>query len=146
MSTTASQITSLTIIYSSVCSRADQRKHQSSASLAFARGSHRWPMNSPHIGPVTRKEFTFDDVIMIKPSPPSATYMHQCTGSALVQVMAWRLFGAKPSSKPMNAGLFIVDWTIRNKLQWNSKQNTKIFIQKNASENIVCEMVAILTR
>ena len=35
-----------------VCSGADQRKHQSSASLAFVRGIHRWPVNSPHKGPV----------------------------------------------------------------------------------------------
>ena len=55
MDTMASQITSLTIVYSSVDSGADQRKHQSSASLAFVRGIHRWPVNSPHKGPVTRK-------------------------------------------------------------------------------------------
>ena len=41
MTTTASQITSLTVVYSIVYSRADQRKHQSSASLAFVRGIHR---------------------------------------------------------------------------------------------------------
>ena len=39
-------------------------KHQSSASLAFVLGIHRWPVNSPHKGPVTRKMFPFDDVIM----------------------------------------------------------------------------------
>ena len=44
---------------------ADQRKHQSSASLAFVRGIYRWPVNSPHKGPVTRNMFSFDDVIMI---------------------------------------------------------------------------------
>ena len=44
--------------------RADQRKHQSSASLAFVKGIHRWPVNSPLKGPVTRKMFPFDDVIM----------------------------------------------------------------------------------
>ena len=43
---------------------ADQRKHQSSASLAFVPGIHRWPVNSPHKWPVTRKMFPFDDVIM----------------------------------------------------------------------------------
>ena len=42
----------------------DQRKHQSSASLAFVRGIHRGPVNSPHKWPVTRKTFPFDDVIM----------------------------------------------------------------------------------
>ena len=61
----ASQITSLTIAYSSIHSGADGRKHQSSASLAFVRGIHRWPMNSLHKGPVTRKMFPFDDVSMI---------------------------------------------------------------------------------
>ena len=49
----ASQITSLTIVYSTVDSGADQRKHQSSASLAFVRWIHRFPVNSPHRGPVT---------------------------------------------------------------------------------------------
>ena len=42
----ASQIISLTIVYSTVHSGADQGKHQSSASLAFAWGIHRWPVNS----------------------------------------------------------------------------------------------------
>ena len=63
MTTIASQITSLTIVYSIVYSCAEQRKHQGSASLAFVRGIHRWPVNSPHKGPVTRKMFPFDDVI-----------------------------------------------------------------------------------
>ena len=52
------------IVSWSVCSVVDQRKHQSSASLAFVRGIHRWPINSPHKEPVTRKMFPFDDVIM----------------------------------------------------------------------------------
>ena len=41
MTTMASQITSLTVVYSTVYSDANQRKHQSSASLAFAWGIHR---------------------------------------------------------------------------------------------------------
>ena len=57
MGTMASQITSLTIVYSTVYSGADQIKHQSSASLAFVRGIHRWWVNSPHKWPVTRKMF-----------------------------------------------------------------------------------------
>ena len=65
MGAITSQITSLAIVYSTVCSDADQRKHQSSASLAFVWGIHRWPVNSPHQWPVTRKMFPFDDVIMI---------------------------------------------------------------------------------
>ena len=64
MGTVASQITSLTIVYSTVYSGKDQRKHQSSASLAFVRGIHWGPVNSPHKRPVTWKMFPFDDVIM----------------------------------------------------------------------------------
>ena len=52
----ASQITSLTIVYATVYSGADQRKHKSSASLAFMQVIRRWPVNSPHKGPVTRKK------------------------------------------------------------------------------------------
>ena len=61
----ASQITSLTIVYSTVYSDVDQRKHQSSASLAFVRGIHRGPVNSPHKWPVTRKMFPFDDIFYL---------------------------------------------------------------------------------
>ena len=64
MSVMASQITSLAIVYSTVHSRRRSKKHRSSASLAFVRGIHRWPVNSPHKGPVTRKMFPFDDFIM----------------------------------------------------------------------------------
>ena len=64
MNAIASQITSLTIVYSTLYSYADQRKHQNSASLAFVWGIHRGPVNSPHKWPVTRKMFPFDDVIM----------------------------------------------------------------------------------
>ena len=51
MSAIASQITSVSIIYSIVCSAADQRKHQSSASLAYLTRINRSPVNSPHKGP-----------------------------------------------------------------------------------------------
>ena len=65
MSAMACQITSLTVVYSTVYSGADKRKPQSSASLAFVRGNNRWPANSPHKGSVTRKIFPFYDVIML---------------------------------------------------------------------------------
>ena len=67
MGSIASQITSLTIVYSTAYSDADQRKHQSSASLAFVRGIYRGPVNFPHKWPVTRKMFPFDEVIMREP-------------------------------------------------------------------------------
>ena len=59
-----SQITRDSIVYSIFSSGADKRKYQSYASLAFVRGIHRWPVDSPPKGPVTRKMFPFDDVIM----------------------------------------------------------------------------------
>ena len=71
----ASQITSLTIVYSTVYSDADHRKHQSSASLAFVRGIHRGPVNSPHKWPATRKMFPFDDVIMTKKAIPGYGFL-----------------------------------------------------------------------
>ena len=64
MNAMVSQIISLVTVYLIVNSGADQRKHQSSASLAFQREIHRWLVNSPHKGPVTRKMFPFNDVIM----------------------------------------------------------------------------------
>ena len=64
MGTMAFQITSLTTVYSTFYSGADQRKQQSSPSLAFVRAIHQWPVNSPHKRPVRRKMFPFDDVIM----------------------------------------------------------------------------------
>ena len=67
MSAMASQITSLTIVYSTVYSRRRSKKHQRSASLAFVGGIHRGPVNSPNKGPVTRKMFPFDDIIMVWP-------------------------------------------------------------------------------
>ena len=54
--------------------------------------------------------------------------------------MACRLFGTKPLSKHMSIG------PPRNKLQWNFIKNTKLFIHENASENIVYEKAAILSR
>ena len=73
MGAMAPQITSVSIVYSFVCSSAGQRKHQNSASLAFVRGIHRWPVNSPHKGPVTRKMFPLDDVIVTDAKVSSKT-------------------------------------------------------------------------
>ena len=78
LSTIASLITSLTIVYSTVYSDADQRRHQSPVSLAFVWGIHRRPVDSPHKWPVTRKMFPFDDVIMplYLPVMPTALVGH----------------------------------------------------------------------
>ena len=80
MGTMASQITSLTIVYSTVYSDADQRKHPSSASLAFVWGIHRGPVNSPHKWPVTRKMFH----VILRENVANKTYEH-------IQYIPWNL-------------------------------------------------------
>ena len=65
MGAMASEITSLTIVYSTVYSGANQRKHQSSVSLAFGRGIHRGPVNYPHKWPLTRRMFPFENLGML---------------------------------------------------------------------------------
>ena len=85
----ASQITSVSIVYSTVCSRADQRNHQSSAKLAFVRENHRWPVTSPYKEPVTRKIFPFDDVIMLI----SITHQYVNISQKSIKVIpSWNLF------------------------------------------------------
>ena len=88
MTSMAPQITRLTIVYSTVYSGAYKRKHQSSASLAFVRGIHRGPVICPHIWPVTRKRFPFDDVIMYKNVIRSA----EMTASPLIATQSWQYY------------------------------------------------------
>ena len=64
MSTIRYQIIGVSKVCSTIGSGADQRKHQNSASLAFVRGIHRWPVDSPHKWPVMQKMSPFDDVII----------------------------------------------------------------------------------
>ena len=82
MSAMASQITGVSIVYSIVCPGTDQRKYQSSASLACVCGIRRWPVNSLHKAPETRKMFPFDDVIMMN------ELMYDC-GRCLREWMLW---------------------------------------------------------
>ena len=72
ISAMVSQLTSVSIVYSAVCSYTDCRKRQSPASLAFVMGIHRSPVISPHKWPVAREKFPFDDVIMGHKNGPVA--------------------------------------------------------------------------
>ena len=76
ISAMASQITGVSIVYSTVCSGTDQRKNHCSASLAFVRGIHRSPVNSKHKGPVTRKCFQL--------MTSSYENAHRCTRSCQI--------------------------------------------------------------
>ena len=99
MSAMTSQITDVSIVCSSVCSGADQRRHQSSASLAFMRGIHRRQVDSPHKGPVTRKMFLFDDVIIQEreAKPPLdlghewviASHFCKCIYCSIQDILLW---------------------------------------------------------
>ena len=55
--------------------------------------------------------------------------------------MAW-----KAPSHCLHQCCSIVNWTLRNKLQWNLSQYSYIFIQENAFENVIWKMAAILSR
>ena len=68
MNATASQITGVSIVFSIVCSGADQRKYQSSASLAFVGGIHRWPVDSSHKGTSDAENVSTEHVIMLCPN------------------------------------------------------------------------------
>ena len=80
-------------VYSHVCWGAHQRKYQSPASLAFIMGIHRSPVDSPHKGPVTRKVFPFDDVIMIRMDVV-------CMIAPLAVKQRWRIWVKSTSAKP----------------------------------------------
>ena len=140
MDAIASQITSLTIVYSNVYSGADQSKHQSSASLAFVWGIHRGPVNSPHKWPVTRKMFPFDDVIMIIHyaivSDPIKVYgCHFCSTlhDAMTRISYNTLF---PSNELIHEFRHL--WLTQSPLRLHILQilsDTEIFIHINCLDN-----------
>ena len=92
MGTMASQVTSLTIVYSTD-SGTDQRKHESSVPMAFVRGIH-W-----YRGPVTPKMFPFDDVIM---NIPEVEWDHYTMGQQKkfgIHSLVWAIQTAKKIQK-----------------------------------------------
>ena len=100
MSAMASQITSLTIVYSTVYTGADQRKHQSSASLAFVRGIHRWPVNSPHKGPVNEENVS----IWRRLHAENTSLMRSW------RVMTWRPSCNMSLPEPMFTQIYVAIW------------------------------------
>ena len=112
----ASQITSLTIFYSTVYPGADQSKHQSSASLAFVWGIHRGPVNSPHRWPVTRKMFPFDDVIIEAQFAVGTMRKHQS-----FTLLAWWVTSQRTSNaESVPCYVILVLWiTHRTSSKWN---------------------------
>ena len=117
-----SQITSLTIVYSTVYSDADQRKHQSSASLAFVRGIHRGPVNSPHKWPVTGKMCPFDDVIM-----------SLSCGGLFKDQYSWTTFDDQTND---GATWFIISLCVKDKID---RSTSLLYMQRKVFRNCCCE-------
>ena len=65
---------------------------------------------------------------------PSAACMRRCTGSSLVQVMAYRMLGHY-----LNQSCFIVNWTPVSKFQWILNRNSIVLSHENSFENVVCQ-------
>ena len=80
---------------------------------------------------------------MVHSLRPSDAYMRHWINhhSFRYWLVAW-----PAPSQYLNQCRNIVNWTLRNKLQWNLNRNSNIFIQENAFASIVCETVAILSR
>ena len=143
MSEMASQITSVSIVCSTIYSGADQRKDQSSASLAFVRGIHRWPVNSPHKRPATRKMSPFDDVIMrilicLKRKFPINQWAFAYIRHWFRQWIGCCVMRIEPFREPI---ITHYELNFKNKLHWNMTQNTTIS-QGNKFQKAFCQMSA----
>ena len=122
-------------------------------------GNSPWPVNSPSKGPLTRKKFPFDDVIIYFTSylglysQSGKTSYCQISSSletarfdVIMIELPLKLDRHLDSSAADVPVKFQSDMmTLRNKLQWNLNQNIKVFIHENASEYIVCKKAAILS-
>ena len=121
MGTIASQTTCVSIVCSTYCSGADERKHQSSTSLALVREIHWWPVNSLHKESVTRKLFPFDDAILINlhaitvdiylriSNLDDILYMYKHFSTLSDTFMSLRIFGQLCSSFPFCLTNFRID-------------------------------------
>ena len=106
MSRMVSQNTSLTIVHLIIYSGTDQRKHQSSVSLAYVQGIHQWPVNSLHKWTVMRKinqALPMDHYAWYLPNLHRA---FQC----LIKATSWKpdVAGGLPSQWGSNAGDIVI--------------------------------------
>ena len=79
----------------------------------------------------------------VNSSPPSYAYMRRWTGPSLIQVMACRLFGAKPLSEPMLAYCQLDSW---EQISVKFKSKFYLFIQKIYLKMSSAKLMAILSR
>ena len=132
MGTIASHITNLTIVYSTVYAGADQRKHQSSATLAFVQGIYRGPVNSTHKWPVTLKMFPFDDVIMYTVTSRSACnvnvpFKFSCWPGPILKLGPHPFTGNGlslwPHNRLINAILSLISFSCRTVIEHSPKHS-----------------------
>ena len=90
------------------------------------------------IGPVTDTN--------MNTSTHGSRVMHGCVGELGHYRFKYWLVSFPAPSHYLNQRKNIVNWFHGNKFQWNSNQNTNIIVQENVFENVVCEMVALLSR
>ena len=94
-----------------------------------------------HFIPLHRAINVYNHILIHLPPVP-----HICVRESDEHWVRYWLFAYSTPSHYLNQCWNIVNWAHRNKSHWNIHQNTKLFIQENAFENIVCEMAAILSR
>ena len=117
MGTMASQITSLVIVYSTVYSGADQRKHLSSASLAFVQGIHRRSANSQ------RANYAENVSIWWRHHEPGKCYISNGT-NLIAPVGCGDVLGVRAMSMalPVSSNVFsyfVFDQNDELQFQWN---------------------------
>ena len=87
-----------------------------------------------------------NELTVLSPLTHWGRVTHICVGKlTIIGSDNWLVAWTAPSNY-LNQSWDIVSWTLRNKLQWNLKQNSVVSIQENAFENGVCEMASILFR
>ena len=122
--------------------------------MTWLRSSNNWgdpsvTGDSLHKGPMTQ---SFDFVVVVIELKKLLILTHwgrvtHICVSKLTIIGSDNGFVAWPApSHYLNQCWIIVNWTLRNKLQWNLNRNSNIFIQENAFESVVCETAAILSR
>ena len=119
--------------------RRRSKKYQSSASMVFVRGIHRWPVKSPHKWPVTQKMFSFDDVIMVSiivsyptviqgvfwniPKPHTHIYLEYFTRISLINNSQKKHYIHQPIIHQLNLNTQIIRFSHINYLEWHRRDD-----------------------
>ena len=137
-----------------VCSITYQGQHQGNikAMHHWLFGVHQWPVDSPHKGRVMWKVFHVIKsyrLLYISLEVPCFLKLHQ-SNSVVWSINSCQIINSVRLDRGpchyLNQCGNIINWTLRKKLQRNFYQNSYIFIQENAFENIACETKSVLSQ